>query len=91
MADTMSDQADQKKKKDKKNKNNLSPNGFNSNPYQTESAADKKKIQELEEQINILESRFRLLEDMVPKELQSMSERVTAIGKWVDYDKGEKS
>ena len=91
----MSENFDQKKKKDKKNKQALKSEMEKntdkaSNPYQTSQAADRKKIEELEEQVKILESRFRLLEDLVPQELRNLSEQVTQIGKWVGYDKGEK-
>jgi hypothetical protein len=93
----MSDQFDQKKKKGKKDKFN-SGSEFEldttepkiANPYQTNQTNDRRKIQELEEQIKILESRFRLLEDMVPKELRNLSNRVMTLGQWVGYDKGEK-
>jgi hypothetical protein len=93
----MSDQIEQKKKKDKKNRQFLEPettetteiSDTTANPYQTSQAVDRKKIQELEEQVKILESRFRLLEDLVPQELRNLSEHVAKLGQWVGYDKGE--
>ncbi|MBF0446233.1 MAG: hypothetical protein HQL68_11650 [Magnetococcales bacterium] len=91
----MSDQFEQKKKKDKKNRQILeseTPENTDTtaNTDQTSQAADRKKIQELEEQVKILESRFRLLEDLVPQELRNLSEQVATLGQWVGYDKGEK-
>ncbi|MBF0453380.1 MAG: hypothetical protein HQL72_01025 [Magnetococcales bacterium] len=52
--------------------------------------SDKKRISELEKRIENLENRFRLLEDLVPKELRSLSNRLTTLGQWVGHDKGEK-
>jgi hypothetical protein len=91
----MSDQFDLKKKKAKKDKNGyVSESAGNETPdsslQQMNQTADKRKIQELEERIKTLESRFRLLEDFVPKELRNISGRVVTLGQWVGYDKGEK-
>ncbi|MBF0384180.1 MAG: hypothetical protein HQL69_24475 [Magnetococcales bacterium] len=92
----MSDQFEHKKKKDKKNKQVLDSENLENpenpaNPYLTGQEENRKKIEALEEQVKILESRFRLLEDLVPQELRNLSEQVTNLGKFVGYDKGERS
>jgi hypothetical protein len=92
----MSDPTELKKKKNKKEKRPLmaaeSAKAGSPLPSVTQGSEpeDKKRIKELEERVKILETRFKLLEDLAPKELRSLSNRVTTLGQWVGYDKGEK-
>ncbi len=91
----MSEHAEHKKKKSKKDKSGTdsdfdSAPDMNGDSFQSGQSAEGRKIVELEEQVRILESRFRILEDMVPNELRNLSDRLTNIGQWVGYDKGEK-
>lgn len=92
----MGEPLEEKKKKGKKDKRNQILNSDDAEPYAfkmqqiSQQTAQGERIAELEERVKMLETRFKLMEDLVPKELRNLSNRLTTIGQWVGYDKGEK-